>query len=176
VPYPPPLQTWNSPFLASILNTNHHFLACMFYTPFLSPLYALFIASYPAREGGVGLQDPTTNAIASYIIPLSRSIHYAEQGIHFQSQDLKLAPFYANSLCNWKAEPLRLFTIFCHYLPQTLTTLARPPDAPPTPAEFIKAPPRQNIMRNLYHTRANLTPTFQPHVQIILPQLLDKHT
>jgi hypothetical protein len=36
-------------------------------------------------------------------------------------------------------------------------------------------------MRNLYHTlkqteRTQLTPTFQPYVQKILPQLLDKHT
>jgi hypothetical protein len=68
-------------------------------------------------------KGPKEHTTATYVIPLSRSIHYAEQGIHFQSQDLKLAPFYANSLHNWKAEPLRLFTIFRHYLSQIITTL-----------------------------------------------------
>jgi hypothetical protein len=41
----PLLQTWDSPFLASILNTNHHFLSRMLNTPFPLPSHLLFIAS-----------------------------------------------------------------------------------------------------------------------------------
>jgi hypothetical protein len=80
------------------------------------PAHSLFIASYPARDGGVGHRDPVTNAIASFVIPLSRSIHYAQHGIMLgHDHVLTMPPCYSRPLTNWKAEPIRLYQIFRLY-------------------------------------------------------------
>jgi hypothetical protein len=123
----------------------------------------------------VGLRDPIPNAIASFAIPLSRSVHYAQHGI------LLLANHYASSLHNWKAEPLRLFKILRHYLPPILLATTPDRETPPSITAFISARPRKSILRNLYHThklaeRTTPTPTFPPHIQVVLPQLLNKNT
>jgi hypothetical protein len=179
---PPNLSTWSSTFTDSIVNSNHHFLSQLLNTPYPLPNHALFIASYPAREGGVGLRDPIPNAIASFAIPLSRSVHYAQHGIPLGSDRvLLLANHYASSLHNWKAEPLRLFKILRHYLPPILLATTPDRETPPTITAFISARPRKSILRNLYHThklaeRTTLTPTFPPHIQVVLPQLLNKNT
>jgi hypothetical protein len=82
---PPTLSKWTSPFTSSTMNANHHFLSKVLNTPHPLPDHSLFIASHLAREGGVGLRDPVTNAIASHVIPLSRSMHCSLHGMEFSS-------------------------------------------------------------------------------------------
>jgi hypothetical protein len=179
---PPELSKWSSPFTDAIINADHHFLSHVLNTPYPMPEHALFIASYPARDGGVGLRDPVTNAIASYIVPLSRSIHYIQHGIPLGKERLlNLAPYYVSSLSNWKSEPLRIFKILRLFLPPILRLITPDLNTPPTMNAFMEAQPKRNILRNLYQMhkakeRTKLTPTFPPHIQIVLPQLLNKTT
>jgi hypothetical protein len=179
---PPALTEWESPFISSIVNSNHHFLSRVLNTAHPLPPHALFIATYPARDGGAGQRDPTTNAIASFVIPLARSLHYAQCGILLNRKKvLNLSPYYTRSLLNWKAEPLRLYKIFRFYLPQILRVITPLPNIPLSTTAFVATPPVRNLLRSLYYShklaeRAKLTPTFPPHIQVILPQLLTKTT
>jgi hypothetical protein len=179
---PPELDKWSSTFIETIQDSNHHFISRLLNTPYPLPDHSLFIASYPARDGGLGLRDPSTNAIASYAIPLSRSIHYAHHGIPLGNDKLLiLPPQYSISLHNWKSEPLRLFKILRHYLPKIIKSITLVGTEPMPLTTFIGMKPKKNILRNLYQIhkqieREYLTPTFPPHIQVVLPQLLDKKT
>jgi hypothetical protein len=78
-------------------------------------------------------------------------------------------------------EPLRLFKILRLFLPPILRLITPDINTPPTMNAFMDAQPKRNILRNLYQThksneRIQLTPTFPPHIQIVLPQLLNKTT
>lgn len=94
------------------LNGRHDFLSHL-----TSPHpHAHFIMSYPAPDGGAGHRDPAViNTIASFAIPLSRSMHYAqEHGILLDQERLLIKPPH-----NAQAEPIRLYQIFGTAPPNT---------------------------------------------------------
>jgi hypothetical protein len=56
-------------------------------------------SSHLSHEMAELTSRPVTNAIASYIVPLSRSIHYIQHGIPLGKERLlNLAPYYVSSL------------------------------------------------------------------------------
>jgi hypothetical protein len=169
--------------ISSITDSSHHFLSHALNVPHPLPNHLLFIAFYPARDRDVGLLDPVKNAIALYVIPLTRSTHCTQHGIPLKHDQLLVLPsHHANSLKNWKAKPLRLFKILGHCLPPILRILTQPKNTPPKALTFVStAPRRKGMLRNLcctheQHERVALTPTYPPHVQVLLLQLLNKQT
>jgi hypothetical protein len=178
---PPTLSKWTSPFTSSTTKANHHFISKALNTPHPLPDHSLFIASHHTRDGGVGLRNPVTNATASCIIPLSRSMHCSSHGIATRKdRTLFLSAHCASSLHNWKSETLRIFKFLRLHLPP-ITQATSTGSTPLTASAFIACKPMRSILRNLCsaHKKAErdtLTPTFPPHAQVMLPQLLNKTT
>jgi hypothetical protein len=180
----PTLSEWTSPFTSSTTNANHHLLSKVLNTPCPLPDHSLFIASFPARDGGIGLRDPVTNATASHVIPLSRSMHCSLHSIATgKDQIIFLSAHCASSLHNWKSETLRIFKILGLCLPPITQATSMGNTPLLTSSAFIACKPTRSILRNLSSThkkveRETLTPIFPPHMQIIvLPaQLLNKTT
>lgn len=119
VPQP---RSCKSPMAIKIIDANHHFLSRVLNSPHPLPEHSPFVASCPARKGGVGPRDPVANAIASYVILLSRSTHCSLHGISLRHErTLFLLTHCTNSLhSNWKSETLRMFKILRLYLPPSL--------------------------------------------------------
>jgi hypothetical protein len=67
------LSSWSSPFATSTVNANHHFSSHALNAPHPLPSRSLFTPSQPAQDGGMGLWDPVTNAVAADVTPSSPS-------------------------------------------------------------------------------------------------------
>ena len=84
---PPALSKWKSPFISSIVNSNHHFLSHVLKTFHPLPAHALFITSYPA-------QDTVTNAI------INLSWWYPYPGLHTTHNMVSYSHKNGSSLCH----------------------------------------------------------------------------
>jgi hypothetical protein len=72
-PDSPVFQPWHSQVTYSILSSVHHYIASITQLPFL-PYHAQTFLHIPASLGGIGLRDPTTATIPSFITSISRSL------------------------------------------------------------------------------------------------------
>lgn len=115
------LSSWASTFTTLVANANHHFLSHVLNTPHpLSPR-SLFMAACPAQDGGAGLWDPVSNAVAACMTPSSQSTHHSQSGVPLGSDKIShLAHHRART--NWKSEPLQLFNVLRCCPPSLHTT------------------------------------------------------
>eukprot|EP00957_Ditylum_brightwellii_P204593 15340024-Ditylum_brightwellii.AAC.1 len=70
---------WESPTVPAIEQSTKSMLCHLLGTQSL-PHYAFNVATIQESKGGLGMYDPTRNAIASFVAPLARIIQYALYG------------------------------------------------------------------------------------------------
>jgi len=108
---------WSSPFVARLNASTASFLAYLTGTSttsfdLSSPQW--FLAHTPVASGGLGLHDYAARAVASFIVPLARSIHFATHGFldHCSDTIIPTPPPLAWGLLEWESSASLLFAVF----------------------------------------------------------------
>lgn len=137
----------------------------------MPPMQPIFIASYPAQDGGLRQRDPP---IASFIIPLSWSIDYVHHGILLGHDQLLIITSIMPAPSQWESGAhLPLQARYSGFI-----SLKYFESSPPLPSNllsmtaismtgFVATPPIQNSLHNLYYThkveeRGPYSPLFHP--------------
>jgi hypothetical protein len=71
---------WDSDTTLNIRITIHHAIAAMTHQITL-PCHAVPLIHLPSTLGGLGIRDPISATIPSYITTITRTLHYVMQGI-----------------------------------------------------------------------------------------------
>jgi len=81
---------WSSPFVSRLNASTASFLAFITgesTTSFDTSSLQWFLAHTPVASDGLGLHDYAAHAVASFVVPLARSIHFANHGFLARSSD-----------------------------------------------------------------------------------------
>jgi len=95
------------------------------------PIYSQLISNISVQEGGLGIQSPRANAIASYMTTTKRCLQYAKQGVWLGVN--KLRPLLPASITllydQWESSQNRTWQIFRKYLPVFNNVSVHQPDS-----------------------------------------------
>jgi hypothetical protein len=118
---------WSSPFLLRLNKTTSDFLSHISDHPasLFEPHGPRWIMAHALISmGGIGIQDYSARAVASFTVPLAQSIRCAIDGIHPKcSKDicLQVNPLLSQGLTNWKTSFAPLLVSFRRLSPDHLT-------------------------------------------------------
>jgi hypothetical protein len=123
--HPCPSHEWTSSFVHGIDSNTQTFFCRLtsFQTspspPGFSPLlpHSTELLNLPASLGGIGIHSPYVTTIASYVIPIARSIQLALAGATSptSSTTAHLPPSHRAILQQWQSSDSRLFRLFWLY-------------------------------------------------------------
>jgi len=109
---------WSSPFVARLNASTASFLAYLTgasMTSFDLSSPQWFLVHTPVASGSLGLHDYAARAVASFVVPLARSIRFATHGFLARCSDtaLPMPPPPARGLLEWESSASPLFAVFC---------------------------------------------------------------
>lgn len=164
-------STMTADLLANI--TNKHDL----------PAHSQLISNISINEGGLGIQNPRTNAITAYMTTTKRCLQYAHDGVWlgFNKPKPCLPPSIKLLYSNWTTSQNRTWQIFNKYLP-TCTTIAR--NEPTTAHDYVfkaslngtREKMKEYCARQLKHKALYSEEVSPPEVIELLPAIMDKRT
>jgi hypothetical protein len=178
---------WSSPFVQRLNNTTASFLAHISghsASHFAPGTHPWFLAHLPIQLGGLGFTDLSARAVASFAVPMVRSIRYALQGIRPQCSNtntvLRLDPSFVSVFSEWSHSTLPSLTALCALVPPLLATqryrnvdnvldhLVGHLDLCTLSRDLI----RSFKQRQLTSFLSDAPPDIRPH----LPMILNRHT
>ena len=105
---------WSSPFMQRINSITAAFLSALIAPspPIVVDSFAWSLAHLPLAMGGLGLQDYSARAVASFCIPFTRSLRITHHGLSLDGTLVPLPASLSHSFSTWSSSPLPLFASF----------------------------------------------------------------
>ena len=117
LPAPGHWNLWSSEFCNEFDQMTNQVLARLTQTETI-PLVSTLISAIPTTSGGLGIQNPDTTAIPSFMLSFKRVLSYFSDGINVgrYHPNVDMPPAVASLFENWQSSSAKPFTTFRHYL------------------------------------------------------------
>lgn len=114
------------------------------------------VTTLPESLNGLGVSSPSRSAVSSFLVPLARSIHYAERRIRLGHKTVQLSPYLRSLFSDWRTSASPIFRHYRELLCLVGGDLKRPRAFRRMPlADYITLhQPLANLQHRLTHAAA----------------------
>jgi hypothetical protein len=143
------------------------------------PAHSQLISNKSINKGGLGIQNPCTNAITAYMTTTKHCLQYAHDRVWlgFNKPKPPLPPSIKLLYSNWPTSTNRTWQIFNKYLP-TCTMIARTRKEPTTSHDYVFKASLNGTREKMkeFSAKQLKRKVSPPYVLELLPAIMDKRS